>query len=391
MKLNLRNGSLMELDAELREQKERQADLIVPARDLWSRNGSVLVRDAGVPVFSDTGMTTQHLNLSPSPVFDEGLSGKLSLPRAYVRTLRESGRTDILDNMINRTLHGNEDIPSAVADDRKFMVRTFTAAKENGVGYARALLSNSYKPIDNWDVLNAVIMGMTAAGLDAHVVRQADLTDRRMYVKIVVPEVQALAPNLLRNYVSPYSRNRGADNPTVFAGLVIKNSETGGSAFTITPELTVEICTNGMTITQDAIRKTHLGSKLEEDGLIKVSNETQQANLALITAQTKDAVNTFLDVDYMKNVIDRIERQAGTELVAPQDVVQSIVKRAAFTAADADGIMDAFIKGADVTRGGMFNAITAYSQRVEDADHAYEMDADALAAVGMVGVSGRSA
>ena len=388
MQLTLRNADLGTLVGELREQKDRQADLIVPSRDLWSHDGRVLVRAAGEPVITADGVTPTNLELTASTVFDDGVSAKLSLPRAYVRTLREDGRTDILDTMVNRTLHGNTDL-GAPADDRKFLVRTFKAAKDGGPGYARALLSNSYKPIDNWDVLHAVIAGMTAAGLDAHVVQSADLTDRRMYVKIVVPEVQALAPNLLRNYVSPYSGNRGADNPTVFAGLVIRNSETGGSAFTITPELTVQICTNGMTITQDAVRKTHLGAKVEEDGVIKVSDETQRANLALITAQTKDAVNTFLDVDYMNRVIARIEQSSGTALAAPQEVVQTITKRAAFTAADADGIMDAFIRGADVTRGGMLNAITSYSQRVDDADRAYDMNADALAAVGMGAVSGR--
>lgn len=390
MQLTLRKGSLTDLVTELREQKERQADMIVPSADLWSHDGAVLVRGMGAATLTDDGVSRGNLALTPSTVFDDGLSAKLSLPRAYVRSLRDNSRTDILDTMINRTLHGNTDL-GATGDNRKFLLRTFNAAKDGDTGYARALLSNSYKPIDNWDVLHAVIAGMTAAGLDAHVVQSADLTDRRMYVKIVVPEVQALAPNLLKNYVSPYSGNRGADNPTVFAGLVIRNSETGGSAFTITPELTVQICTNGMTITQDAVRKTHLGAKVEEDGVIKVSDETQRANLALITAQTKDAVNTFLDTDYMNRVIARIERQSGDDLAAPTDVVQTITKRPAFTAADADGIMDAFIRGADVTRGGMLNAITAYSQRVDDADRAYDMNADALAAVGMAAVSGRAA
>jgi hypothetical protein len=47
--------------------------------------------------------------------------------------------------------------------------------------------------------------------------------------------------------------------------------------------------------------------------------------------------------------------------------------------------------GGDRTRGGLVQAITAYSQQVDDADRAYEMDADALPAAGFGNVSGRVA
>jgi hypothetical protein len=57
------------------------------------------------------------------------------------------------------------------------------------------------------------------------------------------------APALLGNYVSPFTGARGADNPLVFAGFVISNSETGHGSFKITPQITVQICDNGLTLT----------------------------------------------------------------------------------------------------------------------------------------------
>ncbi len=387
MQITLRNASLQGLISELGEQRDRKLDLIVPGRDLWSREGRAFVRGAGEPVLTAEGVTPSHLEFAATDVYDEGLAAKLRIPRAYLRELREKGMTDLVDANVNGLLHGNASL-GRDGDPRKFLLRTFRG--EGGEhGTARALLSDSYRTIDNWDVLTAAISGMSAAGLDAHVVRSADLTNRRMYVKIVVPEVKALAPELLKNYRSPFSGDRGADNPTVFAGFVLSNSETGGGAFSITPQLEVQICTNGMTISQDAVRRTHLGAKLEDEGVVQYSNETHRANLELITRQTADAVRTFLDVDYMNRVIARIESQAGAEVAKPQDIVKQVVQRDAFTKADSDGILDAFIKGGDMTKGGVMHAITAYSQRVEDADRAYAMNADAFAAAGLVGISGR--
>jgi hypothetical protein len=392
MQLNLRNASLQGLVTELTEQRDRKEDLIVPARDLWSHQGNVVIRGAGEAAVTDTGVTTPVAHYAPSPVYDEGVAAKLRVPRAYVRELRDTNKLDLIDSNINGQLHGftkNDGTLVRETDPRKFLVRTFKG-QDGGNGYARALLSDSYKTIDNWDVLMATLSGMKSAGLDAHVVRQADLTDRRMYVKVVVPEVQALAPKLLRDYRSPFSGNRGADNPTVFAGFVLSNSETGGGAFSITPSLEIEVCTNGMTITQDAVSRRHLGSRLEEEGVVRYSEETAAKNLELITLQTRDAVKTFLDTDYMERVIERIESGSDRPVTGkPQDVVKALVKRDAFSKEDTDGILEHFIKGGDTTTGGLFNAITSFSQTVADADKAYAMNADALAAVGLVGVTGK--
>ena len=394
MQYTLRNASLSALVGELQEQQARKRDLIVPARDLWSRDGRVFVRGAGEPVLTADGVNTGNLELAPTDVYDEGVAAKLSLPRAYLRTMRDSGWTDLVDSNINGLLHGHRKNGPAdgtqptgteirTPDARRFMLRTFTGDDGNSGGTARALLSDSFRLIDNWDVLMAALGGMKAAGLEGHVVRSADLTNRRMYVQVVVPEIQALAPELLKNYRSPFSGQSGADNTTVFAGFVLSNSETGGGAFTITPRLEIKVCSNGMTITKDAVRRTHLGSKAEEDGVVQYSNETQRKNLELITLQTRDAVRTFLDTGYMTRVIQDVEAKAGAPVSRPQDVVQSLVRREAFTKADADGLLDHFIKGGDMTAGGVFGAITSYAQTVTDADRAYLMEADALSAAGL--------
>jgi hypothetical protein len=58
--------------------------------------------------------------------------------------------------------------------------------------------------------------------------------DPRMHVRVVCEQVSSLAPALLAGYRSPFTGAAGADNPVVFSGFVISNSETGCGAFTLT-------------------------------------------------------------------------------------------------------------------------------------------------------------
>lgn len=392
MQLTLRNGSLQDLVDELDQQQERKVDMVVPASKLWSNNGNVVVAGGRPEVIDENGVTPAgNLFLTPSAVFDTGMVSKLSetgrpVGRAFVRGLRQTGRVDLVDSIYNGLLHGNKAL-NVEGDPRSFFLRSFSGKDPEHYGYARALLSDKYRPLDNWDVLMTVVKGLKEAGFGGHVVRQADLTDDKMYVRVSVPEITALAPGLLHGYTSPYGGARGADNPVVEAGLVITNSETGGGAFTITPELVIKICTNGMTIKKDMRRKTHLGSKLDE-GLMQISQRTLDANKELVASQTIDAINTFLNPEYLNRVLRQIESGSDEKIADVEKAIETVVSRPAFSKADAKGLLASFMDGGDRTRGGMVNAITAYSQSVEDADRAYEMDADALSAVGFGNVSG---
>jgi hypothetical protein len=390
MKLTIRKGSLGDLATELQEQQDRKVDLVVPASKLWSHNGDVVLVGQGEPLVTADGVTETHRYLTPSDTFDDGMVGKLYTPgrplgRAFVRGLRETGRTDILDSIYNGLLHGSSDL-AVPGDNRKFFVRTFSG-QDDKPGYARALLSDKYRPIDNLDVLLTVIKGLQNAGFGGHVVRQADLSDHKMYLRISVPEITALAPGLLHGYRSPFGGARGSDNPVVEAGLVITNSETGGAAFTITPELVVQICTNGMTIKKDMIRKPHLGAKMDEG--VRTSQRTLDANKELVAAQTADAIDTFLDPEYLNRVLRQLENGSDEPVEDVEKAIETVVSRPAFSKADTKGLLAAFMDSGQRTRGGLVQAITAYSQSEEiDSDRAYEMDADALVAAGFGNVSG---
>src|SRR5260370_40449694 len=100
-----------------------------------------------------------------------------------------------------------------------------------GAWVAWAILSDGYKFIDNLDVLLAALDGVRQSGVPVQV-DGCDLTERRMYVRVVCEQVRTLAPALLAGYRSPFTGAAGADNPVVFSGFMLTNSETGCGAFT---------------------------------------------------------------------------------------------------------------------------------------------------------------
>jgi hypothetical protein len=363
-----RNVTLADLAALLRDQQARQVDVVAPAAAIRSRDGRLVI-EGTAPVLGAGGVTLTAGTYAPTDVCDQGLADKLGIPVAYLRRTRLE-RPALFDENVNGWLAG---------DPRRFLVRCLSPETGTGPGAARAFLSDGYKRIDNLDVLMAALDGVRQAGVPVQV-DGCDLTDRRMYVRVTCEEIRALAPALLEGYRSPLTGAAGADSPVVFAGFVLSNSETGCGAFTLTPRLVVQVCRNGMTITKDAIRAVHLGEKLDE-GVVTWSASTMDKTLALITARTADAVTTFLQPRYVQRVLDSIAAQAGRPLADPQQAVQVISQRLRFTDAQQHQIMAHFIKGGDLTAGGILHAVTSTAQTQPDADTAHDLEAAGLRAL----------
>lgn len=376
-----RNAGLLEMREVLIDQHARKVDLIAPASKLKFREGQLQV--AGMdPIIDDAGVTNVNGQYRPTEIFDEGLASKLGIPLGYVRRLRNE-RPDLYDANANGLLRGKAKLRDGKqewlfpADERNFMVRTFRPDTDQP-GIARAILSDRYAVMDNLDVLTAALDGIERAGVHVEI-DGCDLTDRRMYVRIKAPEVQALAPELLKGYRSPFSGESGTDNPTVFAGFVLSNSETGDGAFSITPRMIVQVCNNGMTISKDATRAVHLGSKMEE-GTIRWTKDTMDKQLALVTARARDSVATFLDVEYMKRTL-RSMTDAAERPLKEVDSVKVITKKLSFDQETQDRVFEMFVRGGQMTAGGVLNALTAAARDTADPDKAHEIESQCVRAL----------
>lgn len=378
-----RSANLQDMIDVLRDQQTRKIDVVAPASRLKFKDAQLQL--SGLDQVMDlNGVTDPNGLYRPTDVFDEGLASKLNIPLAYVRRMRAE-RPDLYDANANGLLRGKAKLKDGqqewlfAPDERKFLLRTFRG-DDGEHGIARAFLSNQYGIMDHLDILTAAFDGIRQAGVDIDV-RECDLSDRKMYVKIKAPAIQALAPTLLAGYKSPFSGNRGADNPTVFAGLVISNSEVGGGAFNIVPQLIVEVCDNGMTITKDVMRSVHLGSRLGE-GVVKWTQDTVDKELTVVTAKARDAVATFLDVDYMKVIIRQMEEKSGRPV--PNDKIEDVkllAKKLGFDQSAQDNVFAHFLQGGDLTAGGVMHAVTSAAKLEKDADKAADMEGAALQAL----------
>jgi hypothetical protein len=389
----LRAADLPTLAAALNDQKTRSIDVVVPAKQLRTVMGAVEL--AGLdPMVSDDGVTDVNGCYVPTRVGDEGISAKLNIPLAYLRRMRDDA-VDLYDANVNGW---------CAREQASYLLRLLThqdgPRPDGSAGVLRAFLSSSFRTIDNFDVLLATLKGIREAGVTDPVI-DADLTERRMIVRVSTPDIAVHAPKLLDGYRSPFgghdvgggwtpegvanaSRGEGqaveGGGQTVFAGFVVSNSDTGGSAFNITPRLVVKVCNNGLTITADALRKVHLGAKLD-DGVVKVSDETERRNLALITSQATDAVRTFLDVDYVTAAVAKLEADAGEPVADAQAVITTVSKRLGFTEAEQAAIMGHFIKGGQLTAGGVMQAVTSAAQTLPDGDAAWDLEQKGVAAM----------
>ncbi|MBM0256381.1 hypothetical protein [Micromonospora sp. 4G55] len=265
---HLRNSELGTLARALESQRTRSVDLVVPARQLRVDQGHFVI-EGTEPQISEDGVTTADGLYTPTPVGDEGVAAKLDIPVRYLRRMR-CEHVELYDANVNGWL---------ARSDKSYLLRMLRSDDETRnivegtAGVMRAFLSDSYRVIDNFDVLLAALAGLQQAGVATPKI-SADLTDRRMVVRVQSTDVAARAPKLLSDYRSPFTGLTGADNPIVWAGFEIANSETGGGAFTITPRLVVEICTNGMKMTRDAMREVHLGGRMDE-GVVRWSETTR--------------------------------------------------------------------------------------------------------------------
>jgi len=383
IKTETRNADLPDLVDMLKAQSDCRYDVVVPASQIEMRGGDLIVQGGAARV-TDDGVTTADARLVPTPIFDEGVSHRFDIPLKYVRTLRSRVEGDVDDYRRGTIYDRNVNYWLAANPNKRHLVRGFRTDDADEPGIARALLSDRYRTIDNHDVLMATLTGVRAAGVEVNI-DGGDLSDRRMSLRLTCPEVTAYADEILGGYRSPFTGETGSDNPTVFAGLVVKNSETGGGAFTIVPRIVVQVCNNGLQLTKDAMRAVHLGGKLD-DGVVRWSDDTQQHELSLITSKARDAVATFLDVDYMRTKIEELQELAGVEVTRPADTIQRVSKKAGWSETEQDEILSHFIRGGQTTALGVAQAVTAYAQTVESIDRQDELETTAILAAELAAV-----
>lgn len=404
----VRNGSLKELADALKDHRSRAVDVVAPMDSMMFRDGNLVIQGVD-PVIRDEGVTDVNGLYKLTGIARRGLASSLDIPGRYISRLYAS-HLPLLDHNVNEWF-GHESNRGRKNLYRLLVNPVGDPGTDGLDGVVRAMLSDSYRTIDNFDILMATLHGMRTAGIEDPII-SADLTETRMVMRVTVPGVAIHAPELLKDYRNPFgsgervlpgwtperlARAAGIEGmgyepgtePVLFAGFVISNSETGGGAFRITPRLEVRICRNGLTIVADATKEIHLGGKLDS-GVIEWSEATRQASIQLVMNQTADVVRRFISPEYVAKQADKMAEKAATP-VKPSDaldVIATVAKQTLWSATEQKDILDFFMEGGQFTAGGIMQAVTAASQMLPG-DQAFDLDNSAVKALSLAATAGR--
>jgi hypothetical protein len=400
--VQFRNGRFEDLLARLAELDARKVNTVVKATDLRvTDSGLIEIREA-IPGSFDQMTTT----FEPNDVFIGHVASTLNIGLPFARRMF-ADRPDVASGMVNGLWHGDAtadyDPHLYPADPRNFLFRGYSEA--DGPAVARALLSDKYLPIDNYDVVTAVLNSIYKSDARGQItVASADLTDRKMFVRFLAPQVAVSAAALLDGYRNPFESRAvsrvstsetglqdvaqqaarwGGDGATLWAGFELSNSEVGDGRFTITPRAQFRVCMNGLKITSDLVGQVHLGSKLEV-GAVNWSQQTQRRQLELIESMTQDAVTAFLSADYWEGQVDKLSTKAPRTVVDGAATIERISKKVGFTDAERKTIFEHFLIGGQHTAAGVMNAVTSTAQTVPNADRAAELESLAIRALELV-------
>jgi len=328
--------TLTSLAEELERQLSSKKDLIVPAsfmRHSTDEAGSTRLAIDGAAEPLDFGVT---------PLARRQLAEKLKIPYAYFDRMR-TDQPQLLDRNVNTWLQ---------IDDSRRMVRTLD-------GNVRALLSDRYHRIDNYALAESVLPVLKRLP-DAQIV-SAELTDTRMYLKVVTPQLKVeMAPGDI-----------------VQAGVVVSNSEVGQGTVSVQPLLFRLVCRNGLIAPDFMLRKTHIGKTIGKESEITVfKDDTLASDDRTFLLMVRDIVQAAVSEATFRQTAQKLQRTVGIRLAGdPVKTVEVLAQRYTLSDDERTGVLRHLIEDGQLSGYGLVNAVTHYSQTVADYDRATEFEA----------------
>jgi hypothetical protein len=235
-------------------------------------------------------------------------------------------------------------------------------------GNGRALLSDKFRPLENFDLAEAILPPLQRSGA---VIMSAQITETKLYIKAVDERVK---------YDMPAGSKWGQDHKffrTMSPGIVISNSEVGHGALSVETSIWDSICTNLATMGA-SVRKTHLGARHEiADGLTELlSDKTRRLTDAALWAQIGDVVGAaFEEARFKALVKEKIEVMVEQKIDGdPVKVVELTAKKFSLTETERTGVLKHLIEGGELSRYGLYNAITRTAEDLESYDRASEFE-----------------
>lgn len=348
-------GDLATLSDRIERLQATKHDYVVDTRRMSFTTMPVPTYDDATGVIGASETETQSLL-----TFDEGESGTAGgpinefahrqirewagIPAKYYDRLRAEA-PELLDTNVRHWLYDEH------RDRHVRMVRMLE-------GRVRAFLSNRYRRLDNFELLNRAVLPELAKvdGLTFHV---ASLTDDRLYFRAVLPRLTATI--------------KVGDE--VQAGVQIRNSEVGDGKLEVAPFVWRLVCLNGMVRADMSLGRYHVGREQEESAYAIYRDDTLRADDEAYWLKVRDAVGAALsDVTFGRIVAEMQAAANGARIADPVQATERLAKAHDLTETEGTSILSFLAQGGDLSQWGLANAVTAAAKGADSFDRQEELE-----------------
>ena len=268
------------------------------------------------------------------------IADKCGIPRKYYDKMIE--RPALRSLNVNAWLHQKEE---------RNLVRTL----DNKV---RAVLSDRFKPIDNFGILMTSIFPVLQPIKNELEIKALSVSETKMYIQFII---KSLTAEIKVGDVVQY-------------GLTISNSEVGAGSLNVEDWIWRKVCSNGM-VRQSLFKKYHVGKRIEEDENYHIwKSDTLKNELAGYQLRLRDVLNNALTKGSFNEQVRKLQGATTDKVTNIVDTVQNVTKRFMLSENDGKFIIQNMTENKEASRYGIANGITALAHDIENPDRQYQME-----------------
>jgi len=236
----------------------------------------------------------------------------------------------------------------------KRMIRTMDTT-------ARAFLSDRYKRVENEQVTQIALEAISQH--DDAVVLSADVTDNKLYLKFLFPEITGEVK----------------DGDIMRAGVMVSNSEIGAGSLNVQAFTYRDYCTNGMVFGSQEMfgfKRIHRGGRVIEGVDYQVlSDEAVEADDKALMLQVRDTVKAAGSQELFDKMMDQMKSAAdSSQIIAPEKGIELLGQEIGLTDTERSRALINLIEDRDYSKWGALNAVTKLANDADTYDRATELE-----------------
>lgn len=237
----------------------------------------------------------------------------------------------------------------------------------------RSFNSDKFRPLENFDLMEAILPPLMQSGAE---IVSCEVTDRRLYIKAVDKTVQQEIERKTGHRIGDGSHAFYKD--ILCPAIVVSNSEVGLGALSVRSSVWTEGCTNFAVLKEHSVRKSHVGGRHEllgEQIMAVLSDRTRRLKDAALWSEITDVVKTSFDRAKFDATVKRISGMVDQKIEGnPVEAIEMTRRLFGMNDGESTSMMQHLIQGGDLSRYGLFNAITRTAEDLDSYDRASEFE-----------------